>query len=105
MSVRVFENGEHVIVRDWDDMEAEFGLTGHSSINCPYTFGSGMQYLCGHEYEVVRHDGNRGCILEPVGDSPSIRGWSISYAMLRPAHEEPMELDLSRFMSILEVPV
>lgn len=42
-----FKVGDRVIIRDWDDMEKEFGLDFSGNINCMKSFTTGMRKLCG----------------------------------------------------------
>lgn len=53
-----FKVGELVRIRQWDDMEKEFGLTMLGSIRCGSIrcrgcFADGMKYLCGKYAEIV----------------------------------------------------
>lgn len=43
----MFQRGDHVRVREWDDMAAEFGYSYNGSIRCKHGFTKAMQYLCG----------------------------------------------------------
>ena len=54
-----FTVGELVRIRQWDDMEEEFGTRMSGSINCRYTFTEDMKPLCGKYAEIrdVRDDG------------------------------------------------
>ena len=54
-----FKVGELVRIRQWDDMEKEFGVNFYGSINCRYTFTEGMKPLCGKYSEIleIRDDG------------------------------------------------
>lgn len=39
--------GDRVVVRDWYDMEAEFGTNGSGSIRCLHSFTIPMRQFCG----------------------------------------------------------
>ena len=39
--------GDRVIIREWDDMKNEFGLTYFGDIDCELHFTPNMEYLCG----------------------------------------------------------
>lgn len=39
--------GDRVIIREWDDMKNEFGLTSSGSIDCARHFIPDVEYLCG----------------------------------------------------------
>lgn len=45
--------GDRVIVRQWDDMESEFGLK-YGSINVPKHFTKDMKKYCGQTFPIVR---------------------------------------------------
>lgn len=47
-----FKVGELVRIRQWDDMEKEFGLTMRGSISCRCCFADGMKPLCGKYAEI-----------------------------------------------------
>lgn len=42
-----FKVGDRVRIRQWADMEMEFGLDSDGDIKCPHTFVKGMAHLCG----------------------------------------------------------
>lgn len=44
--------GDILRIKDWDDMEAEFGLTRSGSIMCQCGFLPEMKYLCGKVFTV-----------------------------------------------------
>lgn len=54
-----FTVGELVRIRQWDDMEKEFGVDEDGSIMCLYSFTEGMKPLCGKYAEIVSLDGSR----------------------------------------------
>ena len=54
-----FKVGELVRIRQWDDMEKEFGLTMLGSISCRCCFADGMRPLCGKYAEIVSLDDSR----------------------------------------------
>lgn len=47
-----FKVGELVRIRQWEDMEKEFGLTMLGSIKCRCCFADGMKPLCGKYAEI-----------------------------------------------------
>ena len=42
-----FQVGDKVQIREWDDMENEFGLDFDGDINCRFTFTKNMKTYCG----------------------------------------------------------
>ena len=49
-----YEVGDKVFIRDWDDMEREFGIGGADGINCECGFTKGMKKFCNTVVEIVR---------------------------------------------------
>lgn len=88
----IFKVGDVVVVRDWDDMESEFGLNECGDIEVPFVFTDGMMPLCGREKEIidvkVRSDGIIGYQLDGVS-------WHISEQMLRPVADSHVEIKYS----------
>ena len=48
MSVGKHKVGDWVRVRQWDDMQAEYGLNYKGDISVPLVFTSSMRHFCGH---------------------------------------------------------
>ena len=46
--------GDKVTIRQWDDMESEFGLDEHGNINVPKLFTKPMKKYCGQTLPSVR---------------------------------------------------
>ena len=46
------KEGNIIKIRQWDDMEEEYGLTGIDSINCECAFTDNMRNLCGSEIKI-----------------------------------------------------
>lgn len=51
---RIFQIGDICRIRQWDDMEAEFGLDASGCINCLLSFDPEMRDLCGKPFTVSR---------------------------------------------------
>ena len=97
---REFNVGDVVVIRDWDDMEAEYGLDKTNDIPCRFTFTTDMKYLCGTEHVIRRIDDNKKLFFE----DDMARGWSISFDMLRYADDlcvDTAEIDEEQFLSVL----
>lgn len=47
-----FKVGDRVVIRDWDDMEKEFGLNCMGSIKCQFSFTTEMKKLCGQVAQI-----------------------------------------------------
>lgn len=45
--------GDKVTIRQWDDMESEFGLNGSGEINVPKFFTEPMKQYCGQTLSIV----------------------------------------------------
>lgn len=50
----MFQVGDVVRVRSWDDMKDEFGLDADGNINCRFCFTSAMRKMCGKLYHVSK---------------------------------------------------
>lgn len=50
----MFQVGDVVRVRSWDDMKDEFGLDVYGDINCRFRFTRAMQKMCGKLYHVSK---------------------------------------------------
>jgi len=74
--------GQKVRIRDWDDMEKEFGLDESGDINCPATFVKDMKYLCGKTAIVKDVSSINRIFLE--FDNKPVSYWAYSSAMIEP---------------------
>ena len=89
-----FQIGDRVRIRQWDDMEAEFGLDDCGDIPCHLVFTPGMRELCGEEFTIIdigQYDDNQYFL-----DGETFCSWNISGDMLEYAGdpEEPELLSL-----------
>ena len=77
-----FKVGELVRIRQWDDMEKEFGLTMLGSIRCRCCFADGMKPLCGKYAEIkdLRVDGI--VFLRFFNCDDSVEDWNYSTDMI-----------------------
>lgn len=49
---KLIKEGNIIKIRQWDDMEEEYGLIGIGSINCECAFTDNMRNLCGSEIKI-----------------------------------------------------
>ena len=49
---KLIKEGNIIKIRQWDDMESEYGLIGIDSINCECAFTDNMRNLCGSEIKI-----------------------------------------------------
>lgn len=89
-----YEVGDVVVIKSWEEMEEEYGLTDAGrSIDCRYVFTSEMRDLCGLQFEITDIDG------------PKIFGhgttWSISTDMIKPTSLVSCEYDTSEIDDFL----
>lgn len=87
--------GDRLRIRQWDDMEFEFGSYGTGTIMCMFGFAKDMRYLCGRPFTIKAREEDHGNYLseereEFRPDAPGGR-WKISADMLEPI-EEPVEI-------------
>lgn len=75
-----FNVGDRVVIREWDDMAKEYGLTASSNIDCNCVFTTNMRYLCGKEFTIKALDERyEGCVeFEENAD------WNYHIEMIRP---------------------
>ena len=79
---RNFKPGDRVVVRDWDDMEKEYGATEYGTIHCRFGFTDDMCHLCGRTATVT--DANMGYIKVNFDDKSGDTDWSYSSDMFNP---------------------
>ena len=53
--------GDKLRIRQWDDMELEFGLYDTGSIKCRLSFTEDMRYLCGRPFTIKAKEAKYGC--------------------------------------------
>ncbi len=49
-----YKVGDKITIRQWEDMEKDFGLTSYGAIRTPLYFTKGMKFLCGKTREIDR---------------------------------------------------
>ena len=85
---REFNIGDRCRIRQWDDMEQEFGVIDESgTIDIEFGFTKGMKRLCGKEFTVESVKKRRFHSVEEVEEGR----WSISADMLELIEEEEEE--------------
>lgn len=47
-----YQIGDQVTIRQWDDMESEFGLNEYGEINVPKIFPKNMKKFCGQTFTI-----------------------------------------------------
>ena len=91
MRITQVHKGDMVRIRQWEDMEQEFGLNDRGSIICPFHFSVEMKSLCGEVFRVVKIRGGDLIILED--HEGGVLDWNFSAEML----ESPDDLELIPF--------
>lgn len=79
---RNFKVGDRVVVRDWDDMKKEYGVSEGGTIHCRFGFTDTMRHLCGRTATVT--NANMGCIGVDFDDKSGDTIWSYSSDMFNP---------------------
>lgn len=92
--------GDKVTIRQWDDMESEFGLNGHGGIKVPKFFTEPMKQYCGQTLPIVhirRH-------IPPTFDSYYLDGSSniFSSSMFEQSKPQSVPLSSLSFDSLLQ---
>lgn len=103
-----FQPGDRIVIRDWDDMKAEYGTEISGSINVDNVgvfFVSAMRDLCGNEYTVDR------ILIRNVPECPECYvlrlcnfgfSWTITSGMCRRAEPEPdLQVSADDFLRLL----
>ena len=79
----LYEIGDKLRIRQWEDMVAEFGFDLDGNIACRFKFTPDMRRLCGSEFTV--------CSINGIGDVAAYKseeraesGFCISADMLEP---------------------
>lgn len=97
MNVADLSVGDVVVIRSWEDMKAEFGLTRSGNILCEFIFTKDMRYLCGRELVVRSIYGHSIQFVDNRNES-----WSISADMLELSSNYQMQQPrVEDFASIL----
>lgn len=84
--------GETYCIRQWDDMEKEFGLTESGSIKCKSFFAKEMKHLCGKK--CIVKDKGVGKIYIDIEDSAESSVWNYTADMIEPIEENKMPIEI-----------
>ena len=76
-----YKVGDKVTIRQWEDMEKEYGLTPERHIRTEVTFVKNMKYMCGNTYKVNEVTGSGNYFVD---------GWIVSDQMIAPKVEKQM---------------
>ena len=93
---RIFQVGDICKIREWDDMEQEFGLTEWGAIRTgSASFPNNMRYLCGKRFTVsgVPENGRSTYNSEEGVEGTPTGQWIITANMLEYAEDEEIEDD------------
>lgn len=99
-----FKVGDKVVIRDWDDMEAEYGTNKETgSIICQHTFTRKMEHLCGRT-ATITSIGVFGVKLDFQPKPEGNIGWTYSTDMIRKVTdtENPAEYKAGDKVRILQ---
>ena len=78
-----FKAGDRVRIREWADMEKEFGLSGSETINCQFNFTHNMRHLCGRTASVI-YVIESGEVKLDFDDQSGDTYWAYSTDMIEP---------------------
>lgn len=99
----MFNVGDIVRVREWDDMAREYGVDIDGDINTPVYFVKGMKPLCGDRAKITRIYAG-GCIELYFLDSCSGKETDFCYheSMLEPYYQSSIvSFDEAEFMDMI----
>lgn len=91
MKAREFKEGDIVKIRQWDDMEEEFGTGLYGDIDCMCIFTKEMKMLCGREAEVLYPITGRTTVQLRFLDGTRYKPWVISTDMIELVKTEESE--------------
>lgn len=86
---REFHAGDLVRIRDWEDMEQEFGLNEYGSIACRFAFTAEMRSYCGEVY-TIKHINECEFVLFAEQHSLS-NDYNVSFDMLELVEDSSQE--------------
>lgn len=93
MRIEDVEVGKTYRIRQWEDMEKEFGLTAMGNIDCPpYCFVVEMNHLCGKRCLVK--DKKEGRIYIDIEGCPKSSEWNYTANMIEPIEENKMPIEI-----------
>ena len=89
----MFKVGDRVRIRQWDDMEREFGLDSLGDINCKLFFTRAMEGegLCGRTATIIDIDSDGGVDLA-FDDKSGDLEWQYSTDMLEPLIDKRIQV-------------
>lgn len=82
----VFQVGQRVQFKTWEEMKKEFGQRKNGTIDCNYGFTDSMKYLCGKKATINYIDCD-GIVILTDCEINNVKGWTISTDMLKPVKE------------------
>lgn len=99
-----FKPGDTVVIREWDDMQEEYGLNEYGNIECACHFTTEMKDFCGIEM-VIKSVGRTdwgNTVVEFVSPVEGMNMYYFSTDMIRRVDETVhQEIDIDAFMSII----
>lgn len=84
-----FKVGDRVRIREWEDMEKEYGIIARNSINVLYHFNNKMKYLCGRTATIKHKDGKE--VVLDFDDKSGNINWTYSTDMIEKVKENKMD--------------
>lgn len=97
-----FKVGDRVRIRQWEDMEKEFGTDSDGDIRVWARFVKGMRHLCGRTAIITEIYG-RGVKLDFDNKTGDV-DWGYTTDMIEKA-EEPKEMTMAEIEAALGYPV
>lgn len=100
MSPDRFAVGDVVRIREWDDMESEFGLRFGVDIKCTHTFVVGMRPSCGELCAIRAKNGKDvNLTFKDPEIGAKMRGYNFSTDMIEPVENVDMSPEAVRSVS------
>lgn len=99
MKMYNYKIGDEIRIREWNDMEKEYGLRSTTAINCKYTFTDAMKHLCGKKAKIISFRG-KSVDLKFIDESGRI-DFYFSMDMIEPIPSEVPQTPVNRNRSRL----
>lgn len=84
--------GKEYRIRQWDDMEKEFGIDIQGNIKCEFSFVKAMKDLCGKKGKV--RDKNQKLLIFDFEEGVDGYGWSITSDMIETIEKNKMPIEI-----------
>ena len=96
-----FHEGDFVVIREWEDMEEEYGLNRYGSIHCYHSFVDEMKEFCGTEVVIESINQHTVRFAYPLPDGMERYSWSTDMICHAEESYTPEEVPEDDFMALI----